>query len=765
MEKIILFYSIFCCLSVHCSSGVQILSKSKLEKCEKTTTDPANLNCTKKIVVNIAVPSGANGAEASIVAEVVEVEENSSQTMETMRIPPVITVNKSAAYSLYQLQYLWDVPFKAQEFYVKTRKCEPDAGAEVVKICERHPICCPCGNHRRVPSSCGNFFDKLVRGKANTAHCLRFSSDWFHVFSIGQRSLGFSVRIEVKTASKVSEVVVGPENRTATSSDNFLRVNLVGDFVGYTNSPLLEGFYLVTPRQILLALWTPFICSKGDPGQPDDLGRNFSMWMLLERMRFSLHGSECDKIGVSYEAFNGQPNFCSAQLGSCLQNQLWHYWEGDRQRINANLPPQFAVEGRFERINQHPNAGAHSFSFGITEVLNTNILIELSADDIEYELGDMDSFVKSPGKILTVTVPKFEALTQFGIATITTKNIGEVEASYSLTFDCSQGVNLMEEQFFILKPKEIATRSFKLYLTMDQAANYVCAAILKDSDFNEVDRAECQFTTTATIFDNGSQITPFEPPETGVNGFFESIESFLNKLWHGLADFITGKTCRQKCSSFFDFSCHIQYACLSWLVMFGLLIASFPTVLVLLWLLHQKGLFDALYDWWEDHVLMDKQIFRDFQNEKTEFHHPHIHHKRHHEQPAGLYKHEVHHRRKSTHSEHKRNHSDRDSDYFYHLHHVNREKHKHRRNRSSTPRVHLERKEGNLVGYHRGRKEKEPIKGLSKMARHDEVKPEDMHKPRHNLSDDETYFKVRGLRPLAMKVVLPVLTVQGHRSK
>ncbi|KAK6947734.1 hypothetical protein RJ641_001207 [Dillenia turbinata] len=97
---------------------------------------------------------------------------------------------------------------------------------------------------------------------------------------------------------------------------------------------------------------------------------------------------------------------------------------------------------------------------------------------------------------------------------------------------------------------------------------------------------------------------------------------------------------RQKCSSLFDFSCRIKYACLSWLVMFGLLMASSPTVLVLLWLLHQKGLFDPLYDWWEDHVLMDKQIFRDFWNETTEFHHPHIHHKRHYKQPAGHYKHD-----------------------------------------------------------------------------------------------------------------------------
>lgn len=82
-------------------------------------------------------------------------------------------------------------------------------------------------------------------------------------------------------------------------------------------------------------------------------------------------------------------------------------------------------------------------------------------------------------------------------------------------------------------------------------------------------------------------------------------------LWH-----------RSKCSSFFDITCHIQYICVSWILLFGLLTAIFPTgfiiyhlhlavdslglclynrsvswyaVIVLVWLLHQKGFFDPVY--------------------------------------------------------------------------------------------------------------------------------------------------------------------------
>ncbi|KAI3453663.1 hypothetical protein Pfo_010326 [Paulownia fortunei] len=706
MKSLILIAITFFSLSQNVSA-FQILSKSKLEKCEKVS-ESDGLNCTSKIVLDLAVPSESSGREASLVAEIVEAEENSSNHMRTLRVPPVITINKSGAYALYELTYIRDVAYKPQEFYVQTRKCEPEAAADVVKMCERQvhflmlrdenghiiehtqPTCCPCGDQRRVPSSCGNFFDKLMKGKANTAHCLRFTDDWFHVFGIGQRSVGFSIRIEVKTRSKTSEVIVGPENRTAISSDKFLRVNLVGDYVGYTDIPSFDDFYLVIPRQ-------------GGPGQPQNLGRNFSMWMLLERVRFTPDGLECNKIGVGYEAFNTQPDFCAAPFWSCLHNQLWNFWDADQNRISRNQVPLYCVQGRFERINQHPNAGSHAFSIGITEVLNTNLLMELRADDIEYV------YQRSPGKILGITVPTFEALTQFGTATITTKNIGEVEASYSLTFDCSSGVTQMEEQFYIMKPEEVITRSFKLYPTTDQAARYACAAILKDSDFSEVDRAECQFTTTATVLENGSQI-PFQPPKTSINGFFESIEELWNKFWTGLADFLTGKSCRRKCSGFFDFSCHIQYICMSWMLMFGLFLAIFPTAIVLLWLLHQNGLFDPIYDWWEDHLWTSEERSGDKWKHDRDVDLSLIHLKKNHRHDKRHHKHDTQ-RRRSSHSEHRHNSRIGESDYHYYLHHVHKDTHKHGKVKNSrmSEQVHLSRGEDDRPRHHRRRKERKPL--------------------------------------------------------
>lgn len=56
---------------------------------------------------------------------------------------------------------------------------------------------------------------------------------------------------------------------------------------------------------------------------------------------------------------------------------------------------------------------------------------------------------RSPGKIINIAIPTFEALTQFGVAAVTIKNTGEVEASYSLTVIVLKTEILSESVFFL----------------------------------------------------------------------------------------------------------------------------------------------------------------------------------------------------------------------------------------------------------------------------------------------------------------------------
>lgn len=132
-------------------------------------------------------------------------------------------------------------------------------------------------------------------------------------------------------------------------------------------------------------------------------------------------------------------------------------------------------------------------------------------------------------------------------------------------------------------------------------------------------------------------------------------------------------------------------------------------MLVLLWLLHQKGLFDPLYDWWEDHFGDDNQSI----SQRNEFDHHHIHVNKHHEQPRH-HKHGAHHNRRSNYNERRHNHSGRDTDYNYCVDHVHKEKHKHRRSKHLGS---LQQVDDN-IGHHRRRKERETMKGLSKSSRY-----------------------------------------------
>uniref|UniRef100_B9GW75 Generative cell specific-1/HAP2 domain-containing protein n=1 Tax=Populus trichocarpa TaxID=3694 RepID=B9GW75_POPTR len=230
----------------------------------------------------------------------------------------------------------------------------------------------------------------------------------------------------------------------------------------------------------------------------------------------------------------------------------------------------------------------------------------------------------------------------------------------SLQFDCSRGVAVMELS-------EVTIRSLKIYPATDKAARYVCAAILKDSSFNETDPAECQLFTTATILENGARFAPFRPPKISINGFFESIEDIWNRIWEGLVASITGK---------------VGSACAA---------TAFAS----------ERTFPPLYDWWEDHLWDDEQGIRDTLRHKKDVNG---------DRELGPRQQHNARKRRSIYQEHRPGHSGRDADYYHYLHHVQKDKSKHRGSKKSNvpQQVYLDGPENsNIGGHHRHRKERD----------------------------------------------------------
>lgn len=129
---------------------------------------------------------------------------------------------------------------------------------------------------------------------------------------------------------------------------------------------------------------------------------------------------------------------------------------------------------------------------------------------------------------------------------------------------------------------------------------------------------------------------------------------------------------------------------------------------MIVWLLHQKGFFDPLYDWWEYHVWDDIDNHRSGHRARhnIDFHHHHIHVNKHHESGARHHKHGAHHIRRSTHQEHNR--LERGTDYSYYLHHVHKDKSKHRSGAKSIikQQIYLDGTENDKIGHHKHRKGK-----------------------------------------------------------
>lgn len=135
-------------------------------------------------------------------------------------------------------------------------------------------------------------------------------------------------------------------------------------------------------------------------------------------------------------------------------------------------------------------------------------------------------------------------------------------------------------------------------------------------------------------------------------------------------------------------------------------------VLVLLWLLHQKGFFDPIYDWWEDHFQDNGQAARisHARQHRSIPRRHHTHHGKHHHKEGRHQKHE----RRHTHRE--QVHSDWDPDYYYYLHQVHKDKFKHKHRKSSGSMA-LNGLDDEIFEHQRQRRMRGPSEGPSSLTR------------------------------------------------
>lgn len=253
--------------------------------------------------------------------------------------------------------------------------------------------------------SIAEFFDS-----GDTAHCLQFDPlDWA-VYNIAPPIATYDVNVaislldsnrtddessagNVSDANQASSSTSDDDNNADDSVHNIqvshtspvarldnpqVLVKLVGDLATPTQVFTMENKYLVIPAR-------PLSHARVTPEAP------MTHAMALDKHLFDLSGRSCDRIGVSYPAFQqDQADRCNRPQGSCLYGQPDAFFREDEERMNQSLSPLYNVR----KFCPGSEWGVATSQSGASDVYlqcdwnsqrHTSIVrLEIAADDLRF---------------------------------------------------------------------------------------------------------------------------------------------------------------------------------------------------------------------------------------------------------------------------------------------------------------------------------------------------------------------------------------------
>ncbi|RNF04482.1 generative cell specific-1 [Trypanosoma rangeli] len=488
-----------------------LLASSSIEYCERGSTTDL-LPCEKKMVVTLSVDNAQDAGVEEFVLLQDAVDKTRGTGEEPVKFEPIrLTTKKSRVQHIYPLFYEQNFNSKPYEEQIPAEiiGCEDgsnskatcgvvlDAAGETIPYSEG--FCCRCGMCQLLgicPPDSRGLQVCNVFGEASMASCLRFGELWYSGYSIGSASTWY--RLEVKLtanssteATKARQAVfeLGPDVLSGSSPEFGAWVNIVGDFVP-SEAPLVLTekmlFVPTLPRKHKLVL------------------AGSSEWLLLDKHRVSIQGRECDKVGVSYEAFASQGSRCQLRRGSCLADQLEDYRLSDIAVEAKGGRGQYMARffGDFVLGNANATDGP-TLSYWMQNSLTTMVTIVISADRLKYVLS------VSPGEIIATEVSKsvIESASRDGVLVVTVRNTGSITAQYTLGVgNCSRHVHPMMAQAVSMAPHQTLTRVFDLNVqgTLEKGLVH-CDVTLQDARGGVTDKKLVEFRVTSVEWKNGTQ--------------------------------------------------------------------------------------------------------------------------------------------------------------------------------------------------------------------------------------------------------------------
>lgn len=519
-------------------ANISIISVSSVEKC--INSDPSkDISCKTKMILSLTVQN-AELEDADYVETTIDQVNDKDGNVQKFSSPIKITFYKTPVEVQYPLTYFQDFNYLPYELSIKTTSTsckdgmtdsEPTCGWTLIdgkKIEYSQGFCCSCSflsfsESTKRGTSCSGYFELSASG-----HCLRYDPLWYSAYKVEKYKIDYIIGINITNTydnSTISYLELSPKNIISTNEEKTILVKLIGDFLPTD----------IFPRD----LSDKYLCIPSRPKDHLYIKQGKYRWMLIDKTRFTLDGSECDKIGVGFYGFYAQRERCNVEPGSCLKNQLHHLFNEDIERIGKGKNPEYLIcfDKNYQYNFHDEGFNSRSFSYNLKGNINTLITLEIDTSIIKFVTN------VSSGKIIDIYVNNgFMAMSDDGFMEISITNTGLFTSRFTVTYGCSRNIMSLSSDEISIEPEKIKTYNKSLYTNNDKGTVNQCVIILKNAIGEKLDMKLISFNTSEILintrdFQNNSNFTT-----TIVDD---------NKY---LRD-------EELCSSYFDFLCYFKNHC------------------------------------------------------------------------------------------------------------------------------------------------------------------------------------------------------------
>ncbi|KAM9951821.1 hypothetical protein ACTFIT_002506 [Dictyostelium discoideum] len=323
-------------------------------------------------------------------------------------MPISISFKKSEIFINYPLVYLQNVAYQPKETVIYKTDYLVTSG------CKDTPSDHTCPGATEINANLGC---SLLGSQSSSAHCLSFSPMKYDVYNIAKTQVEYKITATLTYSYNqnpiTQDIILSNSNPMGMDSFSQAMIRIVGDFQSSTQINQFTDKKVVFPYN-----------------QPNSINTA----MLLDQNFFDLSGLTCNKIGVSYSAFQNQPNKCAALFGSCLQNQIADYYNADVTLISNGKKGNYIASQFGTKVAGDQNS--RSLKIRFDESHRTMLTITLKADSLQYRVDI------SPGKIISYQIDRFESMSKNGILRVKVQNIGTINSDYTLAIvNCSGDIN------------------------------------------------------------------------------------------------------------------------------------------------------------------------------------------------------------------------------------------------------------------------------------------------------------------------------------